>query len=130
MDLPDKLLALLEKPSTCYIATVMPDGSPQLTQVWVDTDGTHILINTVQGHQKARNIERDPRVAVTVSRPDNPSAYHAVRGIVTDVTTEGGVEHIEKLSQRYLGGPYPWYGGRDQVRLVVTIAPSKVHSMG
>lgn len=130
MDLPDKLLALLEKPCTCYIATVMPDGSPQLTQVWADTDGTNILINTVQGHQKARNIDRDPRVAVTVSSPDDPSSYHAVRGIVTDVTTEGGVEHIEKLSQRYLGGPYPWYGGRDQVRLVVTIAPNKVHSMG
>jgi PPOX class probable F420-dependent enzyme len=130
MDLPDELLALLEKPSTCYIATTMPDGSPQLTQVWADTDGTHILVNTVQGNQKARNIDRDPRVAVTVSSPDDPSRYHAVRGIVTDVTTEGGVEHIEKLSQRYLGGPYPWYGGRDQVRLVVTIAPSKVHSMG
>jgi len=130
MNLPDELLALLEKPSTCYIATVMPDGSPQLTQVWADTDGTNILINTVQGHQKARNIDRDPRVAVTLSSPDDPSSYHAVRGVVTDVTTEGGVEHIEKLSQRYLGGPYPWYGGRDQVRLVVTIAPSKVHSMG
>jgi PPOX class probable F420-dependent enzyme len=72
MDLPDELLELLEKPSTCYIATTMPDGSPQLTQVWADTDGTHILINTVQGHQKARNIDRDPRVAVTVSSPDNP----------------------------------------------------------
>ena len=130
MDLPDELLALLEKPSTCYIGTVMPDGSPQLTQVWADTDGTNILINTVQGHQKARNIERDLRVVVIVSSFDDPSSYHAVRGVVTDVTTEGGVEHIEKLSQRYLGGPYPWYGGRDQVRLVVTIAPSKVHSMG
>lgn len=130
MDLPGELLALLEKPSTCYIATTMPDGSPQLTQVWADTDGTNILINTVEGHQKARNIERDPRVAVTVSSPSNPSRYHAVRGIVTDVTTEGGLEHIEKLSQRYLGRPYPGYGGRDQVRLVVTIAPNKVHSMG
>jgi PPOX class probable F420-dependent enzyme len=108
----------------------MPDGSPQVTQVWGDTDGTHILINTVQGHQKARNMERDPRVAVTISSPDNPSRYFAVRGIVTDVTTDGGVEHIERLSQRYLGGPYPWWGGRDQVRLVVTIAPNKVHSMG
>lgn len=130
MDLPDELLALLEEPSTCYLATAMPDGSPQLTQVWVDTDGTNILINTVQGNQKSRNIDRDPRVAVTVASPDNPSSYHAVRGVVTDVTTEGGVEHIEKLSQRYLGRPYPWYGGRDQVRLIVTIAPTKVHSMG
>ncbi len=130
MDLPDELLALLERSSTCYLATTMPDGSPQLTQVWVDTDGTHILVNTVEGHQKARNIERDPRVAVTVSDPSHPSRYHSVRGTVINVTAEGGVEHIEKLSERYLGHSYPWYGGRDQVRLVVTIAPEKLHSMG
>ncbi len=130
MDLPDELLALLEGSSTCYLATTMPDGSPQLTQVWVDTDGTHILVNTVEGHQKARNIARDPRVAVTVSDPSRPSRYHSVSGTVTNVTAEGGVEHIEKLSERYLGHSYPWYGGRDQVRLVVTIAPEKLHSMG
>ncbi len=130
MHLPDELLALLKGSSTCYLATTMPDGSPQLTQVWVDTDGTHILVNTVEGHQKARNIERDPRVAVTVSDPSHPSRYHSVRGTVTDVTAEGGAEHIEELAQRYLGRPYPWYGGRDQVRLVVTIAPKKLHSMG
>ena len=91
MDLPAELLALLKQPSTCYIATTMPDGSPQLTQVWGDTDGTHVLVNTVQGHQKVRNIERDPRVAVTVSDPAHPSRYHAVRGRVVDVTSEGGV---------------------------------------
>ncbi|HET9760428.1 MAG TPA: PPOX class F420-dependent oxidoreductase, partial [Nocardioidaceae bacterium] len=77
-----------------------------------------------------RNIERDPRVAVTVSDPSRPSRYHAVRGRVVDITTEGGVEHIEALAERYLGGPYPWYGGRDQVRLVLTIAADRVHSMG
>ena len=130
MDLPPELLALLKQPSTCYIATTMPDGSPQVTQVWCDTAGEHIVINTVEGHQKARNIERDPRVAVTVSDPAHPSCYHAVRGRVVDVTRDGGVEHIEALSERYLGRPYPWYGGRDQVRLVVTIAADRLHSMG
>ena len=130
MHLPDELLVLLKGSSTCYLATTMPDGSPQLTQVWVDTDGTHILVNTVEGHQKARNIERDPRVAVTVSDPSHPSRYHSVRDTVTNVTPEGGAEHIERLAQRYLGRAYPWYGGRDQVRLVVTIAPEKLHSMG
>jgi len=91
VDLPPELLALLKQPSTCYIATTMPDGSPQLTQVWCDTDGEHILVNTVEGHQKVRNIERDPRVAVTVSDPAHPSRYHAVRGRVVDVTRDGGV---------------------------------------
>jgi hypothetical protein len=65
-DLPAGLIALLERPSPCLLATINPDGSPQLTQTWVDTDGTHILINTVQGHRKLKNIERDPRVAVSV----------------------------------------------------------------
>jgi len=130
MDLPVDLLDLLQQPSTCYVSTVMPDGSPQLTQTWVDTDGANIVINTVQGYQKARNVERDPRVAVTVSDPANPSRYFAVRGRVTAATTQGGTEHIERLAQRYLGGPYPWYGGRDQVRLVLTITAEKIHTMG
>ena len=108
----------------------MPDGSPQLTQTWVDTDGVHLLINTVRGHQKARNIERDRRVALTISDPANPSRHHAVRGHVVDVTTEGRAQQIAALAQRYLGGPYSWYGGRDQVRLILTMSPEKIHTMG
>jgi PPOX class probable F420-dependent enzyme len=130
MELPDELVALLRAPSTCYVATTMPDGSPQMTQTWADTDGRNILINTVQGFQKLRNIDRDPRVAVSVSDPSAPSRYFAVRGHVVDVTTEGGAEHIEALAQRYLGGPYPWFGGRDQIRVIVTIAADRIHSMG
>ncbi|MGZ4539274.1 MAG: TIGR03618 family F420-dependent PPOX class oxidoreductase [Blastococcus sp.] len=130
MELPDELVALLRAPSTCYVATTMPDGSPQMTQTWADTDGRNVLINTVQGYQKLRNIDRDPPVAVSVSDPTEPSRYFAVRGRVVDVTTEGGAEHIEALAQRYLGGPYPWYGGRDQVRVIVTIAADRIHAMG
>jgi PPOX class probable F420-dependent enzyme len=130
VDLPDELVTLLYEASLCYIATVMPDGSPQLTQVWVDTDGERILINTVQGFRKVRNIERDPRVAVTVSDPDRPSRYYQVRGRVVDVTTEGATEHVEKLSHKYLGRPYPWYGGRDQVRVLLTIVADRITSMG
>ncbi|WP_392544022.1 PPOX class F420-dependent oxidoreductase [Oryzobacter telluris] len=125
-----ELLALLKGTSTCYLATTMPDGSPQLTQTWVDTDGEHVVINTVQGHQKELNVRRDPRVAVTVADPDNPSRYVAVRGRVLDSTTEGGAEHIDELSQRYTGSPYPWYGGRDQVRVILTISIERVHAQG
>lgn len=130
MKLPRALLDLLRQPSPCYLATSMPDGSPQLTQTWVDTEGEHILINSVSGFQKIRNIERDPRVALTVSDPTDQARYFAVRGRVVNVTTEGAVEHIEKLAQRYLGGPYPWYGGRDQTRLLITIQAHKISSMG
>jgi PPOX class probable F420-dependent enzyme len=128
--LPEGLVALMHQASPCFISTTMPDGSPQLTQTWVDTDGAHILINTVEGFQKVKNIRRDPRVAVAVSDPSNPSRYYAVRGEVVSVTSEGGAEHIEQLAQRYLGTPYPWYGGRDQIRLIVTIEPHRIHSMG
>jgi hypothetical protein len=72
MKLPDGLLALLQQPSPCYLATTMADGSPQLTQTWVDTDGEHVLINSVRGFQKIRNIERDPRVAHRKTGPAVP----------------------------------------------------------
>ena len=130
MNLTEELLAILRQPSTCYIATSMADGSPQVTQTWVDTDGEHVLINSVQGYVKLRNIERDPRVAVVVSEPENPSRYFQVRGRVVDVTTDGAVDHIEMLAQKYLGTPYPWYGGREQVRTIIVIEPEKVSSMG
>ena len=128
MPLPDALLDLLRRPSPCFLSTLMPDGSPQMTQTWVDTDGHDVLINTVRGHQKVRNVERDPRVALNVADPDDPSRYFEVRGRVTEVTEDGAREHIDALSQRYIGAPYPWFGGRDQVRLLVRISPEKVTS--
>ena len=128
--LTEELIALLRAPSTCYLATSMADGSPQITQTWVDTDGEHVLINSVQTHVKTRNIERDPRVAVTVSDPANPSRYVQVRGRVLDVTTKGAVDHIESLAQKYLGKPYPWYGGRDQVRVIFVIDPESISGAG
>jgi PPOX class probable F420-dependent enzyme len=105
--LPADVLALLRRPSLCYLATSMPDGSPQVTQVWVDTDGEHVRVNSVQEHVKVSNIARDPRVAVAISDPEMPSRYVQVRGRVLEVTTEGAVDHIEMLAQRYLGTPYP-----------------------
>jgi PPOX class probable F420-dependent enzyme len=128
VDLPAGLLDLLRQPSPCFVATVMPDGSPQLTQTWVDTDGAHILINTVEGFQKVRNMERDARVALNVADPGDVSRYYAVRGRVASISADGAAEHIEALAHKYTGGPYPWYGGRDQVRLLVTIQAEKVSS--
>jgi PPOX class probable F420-dependent enzyme len=121
---------MLERASTCYLATTMPDGSPQLTQTWADTDGEHVLINTVQGFQKVRNVQRDPRVALTLSDPANPSRYAAVRGEVVSISTDGAAAHIDALAQRYLGRPYPWYGGRDQVRLLLRIRVDSTSTTG
>jgi PPOX class probable F420-dependent enzyme len=130
MRLPDGFLDLLRKPSPCFITTLMPDGSPQMTETWVDTDGEHVIINTVQTHLKVKNIERDPRVAVAVCDATNPARYYAIRGRVVKMTTDGGAEHIDVLSHRYTGGPYAWYGGRHQVRVILTIVADKVHDMG
>jgi PPOX class probable F420-dependent enzyme len=90
VDLPDRFVALLRGPNPCFITTLMPDGSPQTTETWVDTDGEHVIINTVQTHQKLRNIQREPRVSLAVCDAGEPSRYFAVRGRVTNVTTEGG----------------------------------------
>ena len=130
MPLPDALLDLLRQPSPCFLSTIMPDGSPQVTETWVDTDGENVIINTVVTHLKVRNVERDPRVAVAIQDPENPFRYIQVRGRVTAMTTEGGVESIEALSQKYTGRAYPWYGGRDQQRIILTIDPEKVSGQG
>ncbi|WP_143022399.1 pyridoxamine 5'-phosphate oxidase family protein [Nonomuraea maritima] len=95
-----------------------------VNQTWVDTDGEHVLINSVRTHVKTANIERDPRVAVAISSPDDPTHYVQVRGRVVDVTTKGAAEHIEQLSLKYTGKPYPWYGGRDQERVIFVIEPA------
>jgi PPOX class probable F420-dependent enzyme len=130
MTLPDALLALLRKPSPCFLSTIMADGSPQVTETWVDTDGEHIIINTVVGFVKVRNVERDPRVAVAIQDPENPFRYIQVRGEVISMTTEGGAESIDALSQKYTGRPYPWYGGRDQQRIILTIKANSVSGQG
>ncbi|AKK26788.1 PPOX class F420-dependent oxidoreductase [Mycobacterium sp. EPa45] len=125
--LPDGLLALLRRPSPCFVATLMPDGSPQLTETWVTTDGEHIVINIVEGMQKARNLARDPRIAVNVVDSDDVNRYYAVRGHVLSTTTEGGRESIDEISQKYLGMPYPNFSGNpDETRVIVTIAADSI----
>lgn len=124
--LPDDLLDLLRRPSPCFIATLMPDGSPQLTQTWVTTDGENVVVNIVDGMQKARNLARDPRGAVNVVDPDNVNRYYAVRGRVVSMTTGGGRKSIDEISHKYLGIPYPNFSGTDETRVLVTIAADSV----
>jgi PPOX class probable F420-dependent enzyme len=129
MQLPERVIDLLRNRGITYLATLMPDGSPQLTQTWVDTDGEFVIINTVDGHQKVRNIRRDPRVAVTVADPQNSRDFVQLRGVVDHESTDGAADHIEVLSQRYLGEPYSWYGGRDQVRVTLFIRVDKIGNL-
>jgi PPOX class probable F420-dependent enzyme len=124
--LPDGLLDLLRRPSLCFIATLMPDGSPQLTQTWVTTDGEHVVINIVDGMQKARNVARDGRVAVNIVDPDDVFRYYAVRGRVIDMTTDGAAESIDEISQKYLGMLYPNFTGNPETRVLITIEADTV----
>ena len=125
--LPPDLVELLRGNALCFVTTLMPDGSPQITETWVDTDGTHVVVNTVSTHQKTRNIDRDPRVAVAIADPEAPARYWGIRGRVVSTATDGADRHIDALSQRYLGRPYPGFGGAD-ARVIVTIAPDRIHS--
>lgn len=124
--LPAGLVELLRKPSPCFVATLMPDGSPQLTETWVHTDGEHVVINIVEGMQKARNLARDPRVALNIVDPDDIQRFYAVRGRVTSMSTEGGARSIDEIAIKYTGARYANYGGNTQARIIVTIEADKV----
>ncbi len=129
VELSEEFKALLKQPAYCHVATLMPDGSPHTTVTWADTDGTHILINTVEGYQKVRNMRRDPRVALNVPDPANPAQVTSIRGRVVEISADGAREQLEALSQRYLGRPYP-FGGPEQKRLIVKIAVEVILGRG
>ncbi|GLY16707.1 PPOX class F420-dependent oxidoreductase [Kineosporia rhizophila] len=125
--LPDDLRTVLDSRAICFLTTLMPDGSPQVTQTWVGTDGEHIVINTVATHQKTRNIQADARVAVGLAHPDQPLRSWAVRGQVISVEPDATGEHINALSNKYLGRDYPGFGGGAQQRVVLTITVDHLH---
>src|SRR5690606_24013254 len=127
--IPTKYVDLLENPTFAHLTTLMPDGSPQVSPVWCDFDGTHVVINSAKDRQKDRNMRRDPRVALALSDPQNPYRYLQVRGNVVDITEEGADAHIEKLAQKYLGKAYP-FRQPGEVRVIYRIEPEHVSGMG
>jgi PPOX class probable F420-dependent enzyme len=128
--IPEGLLDLLRKPSPCFFATLTKDGSPHLTQTWVTTDGEHIIINVVDGLQKAKNVARDPRVFVNIADANNIFRYYGVRGRVIAMTTEGAKESIDEISHKYIGVPYPNFRGVPEQRLLLTISVDSIHFSG
>jgi PPOX class probable F420-dependent enzyme len=113
--------AMLEARNFAHLATVMADGSPQVSVVWVDLDGDTILINSAEGRTKTRNVRRDPRVALSVYDQQNPYSELMVRGRVVELTHDGAKEHIDSLAKKYLGKDiYPWHQP-DQQRVILRI---------
>jgi len=121
---------LLRESAYCQLATLMPDGSPQITQVWVDTDGEHVLVNTAEGRQKTKNVRRDPRVAVNVVDPNNAWRLGEVRGQVVDVTTEGADRLIDELAKKYLDADTYPFRDPSEVRVTLKILPEKTNEVG
>lgn len=125
--LPDAAKAWIDDHEFATIATVMPDGRPQLSVVWIARDGDDLLVSTVKGRRKHLNLERDPRATVLIYPKDSPYNYVEVRGSVT-MTEEGGVALIDALNEAYHPGAGRYTGddGTDHVRVVVRISPEKV----
>ncbi len=120
---------LLLAPNFAHLATLMADGSPQVSPVWVDIDGDRILVNTAEGRSKPRNVRRDPRVAVSIHKQDNPYSSAFIRGRVVEITHEGADEMIDRLAKKYLGQDrYPYRQPGEQ-RVILVIEPEHVGSV-
>ncbi|MEV0092259.1 PPOX class F420-dependent oxidoreductase [Streptomyces sp. NPDC050738] len=126
--LSDQIKQLLDSPVFVNIATIQPDGSPQVSPVWVKRDGDDVLISTTVGRRKEKNLRRDPRVTVLLQPFDAPYSYAEIRGTAT-LTTEGGQELIDELAVKYVGKKYAEFNAdsaKDAERVVVRITPRKV----
>src|SRR5512145_2189536 len=124
MNVPTEYLDLLNEKTKAllYLATIMPDGSPQVTPVWFDTDGEYIRVNTNEGRVKDRNMKARPQVAMVIQDPNDPYRYLGIRGEVVSHTTEGADEHINKLSIQYDDKPWTYRNG--QRRIIYKIRPT------
>ncbi|HUI25646.1 MAG TPA: PPOX class F420-dependent oxidoreductase [Candidatus Kryptonia bacterium] len=128
--IPPQYRDLLNKKAFGHLATLNPDGSPQVTPVWFDFNGTHIRVNSAVGRLKDKNMRRDPRVALSIIDPENSYRYLEIRGRVVDITETGAVAHIDSLAKTYMGlDTYPFHqpGVR---RVIYTIEPLRCSSMG
>ena len=130
-DIPSAYLDLLQqKKAFANLATIMPDGSPQVTPIWFDYANGMIRINSAKGRTKSRNMREGAPVALSIMDPDNAYRYIQVRGKVTKVTEQGASAHIDSLAKKYIGkDKYPW-SRLGEVRVTFEITPDAVQAMG
>lgn len=128
--LSDKAKAILNKKAFAHLATLMPDGSPQVSPVWVDVSGDTILVNSAKGRRKDENLHDDTRVAISATDPDNPYVNVTIRGRVVENTTKGADEHADAMAKKYLGkDTYP-FRVPGEVRVIFKIEPEHVSFVG
>lgn len=128
--IPETFKDLLQKKAFASLATVMPDGSPPVSPVWFDWDGTHVRVNSAKGRVKDGNVRRTPRVALAILDPENPYRHLAIRGRVVEVTEQGADAHIDALAKKYLGQDRYPYRQAGEVRVIYKIQPERVATMG
>ena len=128
--IPEKYRDLFDKRAFANLATLMPDGRPQVTPVWCDYDGHHVLVNSARGRQKERNLRRDPRATLSILDPDNPYRYLEVRGRVVEITENGADEHIDRLAKKYLGADKYPRRQPGEVRIIFKVQPERVRTQG
>lgn len=122
--------ALIDDKNFAHVATLFPDGRPQVTPTWVDRDGDLLLINSSEGRAKVENLRNDPRVAVEVSNSENPYQYVELRGEVVEFRHDGADEHIDALAKKYMGvDEYPMRQP-GEVRVTIVIRPDRVRGWG
>ena len=127
--IPAEYHDLFEKRSFLSFGTLTPDGVPHVTPVWVDYDhdAGHLLVNTAAGRRKEKNLRADQRVGGCIMDPEDPYRYVGFQGEVVELTTEGAVDHIDELAQRYMDeAVYPHHGEEDGERVLVRIEPTRV----
>ena len=126
MTVPESHRELLEDRARAYayLATLMPDGSPQVTPVWFDAADGHIMINSAKGRTKDRNMRARPAVALLIADPEDHLRYLQIRGRITDISETGALEHISRLSMKYRGRP--WSPVEGQVRVTYRLLPEHV----
>jgi len=126
VSIPEKFLDLFQKRAFAHLATLMQDGSPQITPVWIDYDGTYLVVNSAKGRLKDKNMRRDPRVSIEISDPDDPYRYFQVRGRVVEITEQEADEHIDKMAYKYQGKERYPYRRPGEVRVVYKVLPEHV----
>ena len=128
--IPEQYRDLFQKKAFAHLATVNADGTPQVTPVWVDFDGTNVRFNSARGRVKDRNLRRNPRIALAIMDPDNPYRYLRVSGRVVEITEQGADQHIDVLAKKYLGkDKYP-FRQPGEVRVMYRILPERVGTQG
>ena len=130
VEIPATHRDLLTKKTFAHLATIMRDGSPQVTPVWFDTDGPYVRVNSAIGRLKDKNMRRDPNVALSILDPDNPYRYLEIRGLVVEITEVGGAAHIDALAKKYMGvDTYPMHQP-GVARIIYKIEPLRFSTMG